>query len=143
MQITFHSVLFTISAFDQRSVTNSTSLPAPQLTKIRKFCDQLESPSTMFAIDEQSAPRKETLPDTEFLRVCVHLSVISNITPILTSHVNGHVLSYSIDYAFIYHANKFGQFLSAEKKCPSLLIFSYVKLPNSCEFSFFANTKMS
>ena len=30
----------------------------------------------MFALDEQSAPKKETLPDTEFLRVCVHLCLV-------------------------------------------------------------------
>lgn len=74
MSITSRSVLLTILAtYYFRSVANSTSLPAAQLTKIRKFCDQLESPATMFALDEQSAPKKETLPDTEFLRVCIYL----------------------------------------------------------------------
>lgn len=59
----------TSSLGSNRSTANGISLPAAHLAKIRKFCDQMESPATMFGLDEQSTLIKETLPDTEFLKV--------------------------------------------------------------------------
>ena len=67
-----------------RAAASSISLPAALLTKVRKFCDQMESPATMFGIDEQSSLKKETLPDTEFLKVrtTYHLFLFLKISTI-------------------------------------------------------------
>ena len=61
----FHHCFFSII----RAAAGATSLPGPSITKIRKFCDQMESPATMFGVDDQSSLKKEILPDTEFLKV--------------------------------------------------------------------------
>jgi hypothetical protein len=51
-----------------KTAAGSVSLTTAQLSKVRKFCDQMESPASMFGLD-QSGVIKEMLPDTEYLKV--------------------------------------------------------------------------
>ena len=63
------TVIFCILSSSPRAAAGTFSSQAAQLTKIRKICDQMESPATKFGIDEHSILTKEVLPDTEFLKV--------------------------------------------------------------------------